>query len=355
MLTGMVNRKTENYVRGDGVLPRKLSQSEGSMIPRRKFMHLAAGATAILAISRVAAAQTYPSRPITMIVPFAAGGAADAVARILAEPMRRSLGQAIIIEDVSGADGSIGVGRLVRARPDGYTIELGPADANVFTGAFYSLQYDLLTDLAPISPVARDTFFLFARKTTPGSNLKEFIAWLKATPNRASAGIGSVLLRVLTVFFQKETGTRLTLVPYRGVAPAIQDLVAGQIDLVFGTPNNVPFLRSGSVKGLATTSDLRLEVAPDLPTFAELGFPALSFSAWFGVFAPKGTPREIIRRLNAAITDALTDPAVRSRLVNLGMDVFPREQLTPEALGSLVRAEIEKWWPIMKEFGIRAE
>jgi tripartite-type tricarboxylate transporter receptor subunit TctC len=320
---------------------------------RRKFLQSAAGTVVLPAVSRIAAAQTYPSRPITMIVPFAAGGATDTVARTLAEPMRRSLGQAIIVEDVSGADGSIGVGRLVRARPDGYTIELGPADSHVFTGAFYSLPYDLLTDLAPISPVARDTFFLFARKTTPASNLKELIAWLKANPNRASAGIGSVLLRVLTVFFQKETGTRLTLVPYRGVAPAMQDLLGGQIDLLFNAPDQVPLMRAGSVKAYAVTSDTRMALAPDIPTFAELGFPALSFSSWFGVFAPKGTPRDI--KLNAAITDALTDPAVRSRFVDLGMDIFPREQLTPEALGSLVRADIEKWWPIMKEFGIKAE
>jgi tripartite-type tricarboxylate transporter receptor subunit TctC len=324
-------------------------------IPRRQFLGLAAGAAAHPAVSRIARAQTYPSRPITMIVPFAAGGSTETVARILAEPMRRSLGQSIIIENVSGADGSIGVGRLVRARPDGYTIELGPSDSHVFTGGYYSLPYDLLTDLAPISPVATDAFFLFARKTTPANNLKEFIAWLRENPNRASAGIGSVLLRVVTVFFQKETGTRLTQVPYRGVAPATQDLVAQQIDLVFGTPNEVPFLRSGSVKGFAATSDLRLEVAPDIPTFAELGFPALSFSAWFGVFAPKGTPRDIISKLNAAITDALTDRAVRSRFVDLGMDVFPREQLTPEALGSLVKTDIGKWWPIMKEFAIKAE
>jgi tripartite-type tricarboxylate transporter receptor subunit TctC len=222
-------------------------------------------------------------------------------------------------------------------------------------GGYYSLPYDLKTDLVPISPVARDAFFLLARKTTPANNLKEFIAWLRENPNRASAGIGSVLLRVLTVFFQKETGTRLTQVPYRGVAPATQDLVAQQIDLVFGTPNEVPFLRSGSVKGFATTSDLRLQVAPDIPTFAELGFPALSFSAWFGVFAPKGTPRDIIGKLNAAITNALTDPVVQSRFVDLGMDVFPREQQTPEELGSLVKADIEKWWPIMKEFAIKAE
>ena len=324
-------------------------------LARRKFLHLAAGAVALPAILRVARAQTYPRRPITMIVGYAAGGLTDSLARILAEPMRRSLGQAIIIENVSGADGSIGVGRLVRARPDGYTIELGPVDSHVFTGGFYSLPYDLVTDFAPISPVARTTDVLFARKTIPASDFKGLIAWLKSNPNKASAGVASVAFRVLTALFQKETGTQLTFVPYRGAAPAIQDLVAQNIDLVFAAPDQLPFFQAANVKAIAVTSDTRLKVSSELPTFAEMGLPTLSFSAWFGVFAPKSTPQDIISKLNAAITDALTDPAVRSRIADLGIDVFPREQLTPEALGSLVKADIEKWWPIMKNFGIKAE
>jgi tripartite-type tricarboxylate transporter receptor subunit TctC len=290
-----------------------------------------------------------------MIVPFAPGGATDTIARILAARMRDSLKQSVIIENASGADGSLGVGRTVRARPDGYTIDLGQVDSHVFTGAFYSLPYNLLSDLAPISPVARTTALLFARKSVPANDVKELLAWLKANPNKASAGIGSVALRVVTVFFQRETGTQLALVPYRGVAPAIQDLVAQQIDLVFGLPEQLPVLRAGSVKAFATTSDVRLEIAPDIPTFAEMGLPTLTFSTWFGVFAPKGTPKDIINVLSAAITDALADPAVRSRLADLGMDIFPRDQQTPQVLGALVKADAEKWWPIMKEYGIKAE
>jgi tripartite-type tricarboxylate transporter receptor subunit TctC len=224
----------------------------------------------------------------------------------------------------------------------------------VLTGAFYSLPYDAVNDFTPISAVTRTALILFARKSTTANDLKDLIGWLRANPNKASAGIGSVNLRVLTVFFQKETRTQLTLVPYRGVAPAIQDLVAQQIDLVFAAPDQLPFLRAGSVKAFAATSDVRLEVAPDIPTFAELGLPALSLSTWFGVFAPKGTPSDIISILNAAITDVLADPAVRSQFADLGMDILPRDQQTPEALGALVKADAEKWWPIMKEYGIRA-
>jgi tripartite-type tricarboxylate transporter receptor subunit TctC len=322
---------------------------------RRQFLQLTAGAAALPPVSRIARAQSYPSRPITMIVPFPAGGGLDSVGRIVAERMRGLIGQTFVIENVGGADGSIGVGRAARARPDGYTIVLGLMDTHVLNGAFYSLPYDVVTDFSPISPVARTPDILFARKTTTANDLKELIAWLRANPNKASAGIGSVLLRVLTVLFQKQTGTQLTLVPYRGVAPAIQDLVAQQIDLVFGPPDQLSLLRAGSVKAFAATSDVRLEVAPDIPTFAELGLPALSLSAWFGVFAPKGTPSDIISILNAAITDALTDPGVRSRIADLGMDNFPRDQQTPEALGALVKADAEKWWPIMKEYGIRAQ
>jgi tripartite-type tricarboxylate transporter receptor subunit TctC len=324
-------------------------------LPRRQFLHLAAGAAVAPAVSQTARAQTYPSRFITMIVPFPAGGNTDAIGRVVAERMRRLLGQAVIIENVSGADGSIGVGRAARARPDGYTIDLGFLGGHVLNGAFYSLPYDVLNDFAPISPLVTASNILFARKTMPAKDLNELIAWLKANPNKASVGVQSAGLRLVAAFFQKETGTHFALVPYRGTAPAMQDLVAGQIDLYFGSPDQLPLMRAGSVKAYAVTSDTRSALAPDTPTFAEMGLPALSFSAWNGLFAPRGTPRDIIGRLNAAAVEALADPAVRSRLVDLGYKVFPREQQTPEALGALVKADAAKWWPIIKELGIKAE
>jgi tripartite-type tricarboxylate transporter receptor subunit TctC len=323
--------------------------------PRRQFLHLAAGAVALPAVSRIASAQTYPTRPITMIIPTAAGAGSDVAGRVVVERMRRSLGQPIIIENVSGADGNIGVGRAARAKPDGYTIDLGVIGTHVLNAAFYSLPYDVLNDFAPISPLDAYSLVLLARKTMPAKTLKELIAWLKANPNKASAGVSTVGFRLVNMIFQNKTGTQFTLVPYRGTAPAIQDLLADQIDLCFVTTEQLPLWRDGSINAYAVTSDTRLAIAPDIPTFAELGLPALSISGWSGLFAPKGTPRDVIGRLNAAAVEALSDPAVRSRLGDLGYEVFPREQQTPETLRAMVKAEAEKWWPIIKELRIKAE
>ena len=320
---------------------------------RRQFLHLAAGGAALPAVSRIARAQAYPTRPISMIVSAAAGSATDLIGRLVAERMRASLGQPVIIENVGGADGSIGVGRVARARPDGYTIDIGFQGNHVLNGAFYSLPYDVLKDFGPISPLVTFSNVLFARKTVPAKNLNELIAWLKANPNKASAAVTAVGARLLSAFFQKETGTQFTLVPYRGNAPAVQDLAAGQIDLWFGGPDQLPLMRAGSIKAYAVTSDKRLAVASDIPTFAELGLPTLSFSSWFGLFAPKGTPKDTIERLNGAAVEALADPAVRSRLAELGYEAFPRGEQTPEALAAMQRATAEKWWPIIRELGIK--
>jgi tripartite-type tricarboxylate transporter receptor subunit TctC len=283
-------------------------------------------------------------------VPAAAGGISDVAGRLLAERMSGSLGQPIIIENVSGADGSIGAGRTARARPDGYTIDIGYLGNHVLNGAFYSLQYDLLNDFAPISPLVALPLVLFARKTMPAKDLSELIAWLKA--NKASAGTSAVDFRLITTFFQKQTGTQFTLVPYRGGAPRIQDLVAGQIDLSFSGTFDLPQARAGMIKAYAVTSDTRLALAPEIPTFAEMGLPALSYSGWIGFFAPRATPRDIVGKLNAAAVEALADPSVRQRLTALGFGIFPRDRQTPEALGALVKADAEKWWPIIKELGI---
>jgi tripartite-type tricarboxylate transporter receptor subunit TctC len=322
-------------------------------LPRRQFLHLAMGAAVAPAFSRSAAAESYPSRPITMIVPFPAGGGLDVVARILAERMKESLGQPIMIENVSGAGGSIGTGRVALAKPDGYTIQIGYTSTHVLNGAFYSLPYDILNDFEPILPVATSPSVLFARKAMPANNFNELIAWLKV--NRAAAGIFSPLGNLVFAMLQKEIGTQLTLVPYRGGAPALQDLVAGQIDMYFDSPVPLPLVRAGSIKAYAVTGDTRLMAAPDAPTFAEVGLPALSYSFWYGFFAPRDTSKHIIGKLNAAAAGALADPVARSRIADLGMDVVPRERQTPEALAALVKADAAKWWPLIKEFGIKAE
>jgi len=324
-------------------------------LARRNFLHLAAGAAAPPALSHVALAQSYPTRPITMVVTYPAGAGNDAVGRILAERMRSSLGQPIVVENVTGADGSIGTGRATRAKADGYTIILGDQGTHVLNGALYSLQYDVLKDFTPILPLVRISPILMARKTMPAKDAIELIAWLKAKPNKVSVGITAGYSRLLMALFQKETAARFAFVPYRGGAPAMQDLVAGQIDLTFSLPIQLSLVQAGSIKAYAVASDTRIALSPDLPTFAEMGIPALSCSIWYGLFAPRGTPMEIIGKLNAAAVEGLADPAVRSRLADLGCEVFPPKHQTPQTLGALQSADAEKWWPIIKELGIKAE
>jgi tripartite-type tricarboxylate transporter receptor subunit TctC len=324
-------------------------------LARRKFLQLAAGAAAVPAMPRIALAQTYPTRPITMIVPFAAGGAGDTVARIISEGMRGRLGQSVVIENVTGADGTIGTGRATRARPDGYTICFGSMDTHVLNAAFYSLPYDVLNDFVPISPLVTGPAALFSKRSLPAKNLAELIEWLKANRNKASAGITQGGYRLITLFLQKETGTRFILVPYRGGAPAVQNLAAGQIDLLIASRILMPQARAGNIKVYAVTSETRSRLAPGVPTFAELGLPTLTWSNWAAFFAPRGTPKDIIAKLNAAVVEALADPAVQSRLAEIDDEIFPRERQTPEALGALQKADAEKWWPVIREFGIKAE
>ena len=296
--------------------------------PRRRFLSLAAGAAVLPAVSRVARAQAYPTRPITLIVAFAAGSGTDFVARVMAERMRASLGQPIIVENVSGADGSVGTGRAARARPDGYTIEVGTLSTHVLNGAVYSLRYDVLNDFVPISLLGANPFVLFARKDMPARDVNELIAWLKINPNKASVGIISSGFRLLSAVFQKETGTKLTLVPYRGTVPELQDVIAGQIDLFFDGPVRLPLVRAGRIKAYAATSHMRLELAPEIPTFGEIGLPTLSHSPWMGLFAPKGTSRDVIDTLNRAVVEALADPTVRVRLADGGIEIPARDQQT---------------------------
>jgi len=322
---------------------------------RRIFLQFAGAAAAGLMCSHRAMAQAYPARPITMIVPFAAGGSADVAGRIMAERMRTSLGQPIIVENISGAEGRVGTGRAAHARPDGYTIDLGIISTHVLNGALYSLPYNVLNDFAPIAALVSFPYVLFGRKNVPAVNLIELIAWLKANTNSTSIGFSTAGGQLLSTLLQKETGAHFAIVPYRGGAAALQDLVAGQIDLVFYPPDGLSLLQAGSIKAYAVTSDRRLTIVPDIPTVAEMGLPALSFSNWQGLFAPRGTPNDIIGKLNAAAVEALDDPAIRSRFDELGFEVFSHERKTPEALGALVKADADKWWPIIKAAGIKIE
>jgi tripartite-type tricarboxylate transporter receptor subunit TctC len=325
---------------------------------RRRFLCLAAGAAALSTVSHITWAQTYPSRPITIVVPYAAGGSTDVIARMMAEPMKSSLGQPVIVENVTGAGGTIAAGRVARAAPDGYTLGLGNNSSHVVAGATYALQYDLLKDLEPVALLSIGPFVLVGKKTMPANGLKGLIAWLKANPDKASVGLGSNAgaPQVAGVLFRNETGTRFQFVPYRGAAPAIQDLVAGQIDLMISDPVvALAQVRTGTIKAYGVTTKTRVPSAPDIPTLDEAGLPGFDISQWHALWLPKGAPKNIITKLNAAVIEALADPMVRARLADLAQETFPRAQQTPEALGALQKAEIEKWWPIIKAAGIKAQ
>src|SRR5262245_29338339 len=305
-----------------------------------------------------AQAQIYPSRPVTMVVPLPPGSAFDVTARLLTERMRDVLGQPVIVENLTGASGSIGTGRCARAVPDGYTLCFGGVNTHVLNGAVLALSYDALKDFEPVSLIATAQLLIVAKEAMAANDLKELIAWLKANPGKASQGTGGPgsLTHIVGVSFQQETGTRFGAVPYRGAGAAINDLVAGHLDIMIDlAPNSLPHVRAGRIKAYAVTAKTRLTAARDIPTVDEAGLPGFYMSAWQAVWVPKGTPASVIGRLNAAIVDALVDPAVRSRVADLGEEIFPPEQQTPEALASLQKAEIERWWPIIKAANIKAE
>ena len=306
-----------------------------------------------------AAAETYPSRPITIVVPFPAGGPTDTLARILAERMKTPLGQSLIIENPTGAAGTIGTSRVARSAPDGYTLILGHWQTHVINGAtFASLPFDVMKDFEPVSLVADCPVSFVGKASLPPKDMKELIAWLKENPGKATVGIGGVGggADVVGTYFQKNTGTSFTFVPYRGAAPMIQDLVAGQIDLTFTqVASALSQIRSGQLKVYAVMAKKRWPAIPDTPTFDEIGVPGLHASFWHGLWAPKGTPKEIVAKIDGALVEALADPAVRQRFAEVGQGTWPREMQNPKALAAHQKAEIEKWWPIVKAAGIKAQ
>jgi tripartite-type tricarboxylate transporter receptor subunit TctC len=323
-------------------------------------MRKAFAAFAIAALFGIgnASAQTYPSKPITVIVPFAAGGATDVLARFLGERMRAILGQPIIVENVTGAGGSIGVTRAVRASADGYTLEMGTSTTNMLLGGLYPLQFDLINDLAPILLIASEPLMIVGKKNLPANDLKELIAWLKANPDKASIGIPAVggTGHLAGLSFLNEIGAKAQFIPYRGNGPALQDLVAGQIDLQIEPASNFfAQAKAGAIKPYAITSKNRSTAAGDIPTTAEAGLPGFHASLWYGLWAPKDTPKDILARLNAAMLEALSHEATRKRFADLGIDTPPREQQTPEALRAFQKSEADKWWPIIKAANIKGQ
>lgn len=329
------------------------------LVTRRHFLPMGLASVALAsALASDASAQAYPLRPITIVVPFPAGGPSDIVGRLLAERMREYLGQPIIIENIGGAAGSLGTGRVARAAPDGYTLVLGYWGTHVVNGAIYKLPYDVVGDFAPIALLPGQPLMIVARKAIPANSLQDLVAWLKANAGKAShgtAGIGSIG-HVAGLLLQKATATQFQFVPYRGAALVMQDLVSGQIDLTITSPaTSVAQVRAGLIKGYAITARNRLDIAPEIPTVDEAGIPGLHLSLWQGLWAPKGTPSGVIAKLNSAIRFALADPSTTRKLADQGFDALSREQQSPNALGSHQQAEIDRWWPILRAANVKGE
>lgn len=307
---------------------------------------------------RPLAAEDYPARPITMIVPFPAGGATDTLARFLGERLHAMLKQPVVIENVGGAAGSLGVGRAVRSAADGYTLSIGTSTTHMLTGGLYALPFDLLRDLEPVILIGSEPLLIVGRKDLPADNLAQLIAWLKANPDKASVGIAGVGAtgHLAGISFQKDTGTKFQFVPYRGNGPAMQDLISGQIDFMIEPSSNFrALLAAGSVKPFAVTGTARTPSLPNIPTADEAGLPSFSASLWYGLWVPKGTPKEIVAKLNASMVEVLASPQVKDRFAELGIQASSAAQQSTEALRAYQKDEAERWWPIIKASGIKVE
>ena len=303
-------------------------------------------------------AQNYPARPVVMVVPFSAGGPTDTLARIMAERMGRAMGGTVVVENTVGASGSIGVGRVARANPDGYTVGIGHWSTHVVNGAIYPLQYDLLKDFDPVALIASNPQLVVSKNSVPAKDLNELVAWAKANSDKVTAGTAGLgaASHVTGIYFQNTTGAKLQFIPYKGTGPALLDLMAGHIDIMFDqASNSLPHARAGKLRAYAVTAKTRLPAAPDIPTVDEAGLPGLYIAIWHGLWVPRGTPREVVAKLNAAAVESLADPVVRKRLGDMGQELPPRDQQTPEALGVYHKAEIDKWWPIIRAAGIKGE
>jgi tripartite-type tricarboxylate transporter receptor subunit TctC len=312
---------------------------------------------AVVAFGGGARADDFPSHPITIVVPFSAGGPTDAMARIMADGMKATLGQSLI-ENVTGAGGSIGVGRVARAAPDGYTVSIGHLGTHVANGAIYKLGYDLVTDFEPVVLLPSNPMIFVSKNAVPAKTLAELLAWMKAQPSpptAGTAGAGSAS-HVAGLYFESVTGIKLQFVPYRGTAPAMTDLVAGQIEVMIDqTSNSIAQVRAGTIRAYAVTDAKRVESASNIPTTDEAGLPGFHMSLWSGLWVPKGTPKDIVAKLNAAAVAAMNDPVVRAKFENLGLQMPPKDQLSPEALGTLQKSEIAKWWPMLKAANVKVD
>jgi tripartite-type tricarboxylate transporter receptor subunit TctC len=312
-------------------------------------------AAALLVGIATAHAQSFPSRQITLVVPFPPGGSTDVAARIMAEKMRPILGQPVIIENVGGAGGSIAVGRVARAAPDGYTIDIGQWDTHVGS-IIYNLTYDLQTDFEPIGMISINPQLLVGRKNLEANRLNELVAWMKAHPGDAKFVNQNAAAAISGLLLQQLTGTKLTLIPYRGAGPAMTDLVSGQVDLLVAQGAvTLPQIRGNAIKAIANLSPKRSASMPDIPTSDETGVPGFYMSGWFGFWAPKGTPKDVIAKLNGAMMQALADPTTKTKVAELGLDVAAKEHQTPAGLAKFQQAEIDKWWPIIKAANLKGE
>jgi len=303
-------------------------------------------------------ADAFPTRPVTLVVPFPAGGPVDTTTRIVADKMKDVLGQPVVVENVGGAAGGLAAARVAKAAPDGYIFMTGIWGTHVANGAIYKLTYDVKDDFTPIALVSVNPLLIVSSKKVPANNLKELVDWLKANPGKATqgtSGVGSVG-HLGGVFFEKMTGTKYNFIPYRGLAPAMQDLAAGNIDLMFDTPaTSLPHVTAGTIRAYAVTAKTRLASAPDIPTVDEAGMPGLHVSTWTAFFGPKGMDKAVVAKLEAAAQKALADPEVQKRLASVGQDVYPADQRSAAYLAKFQDEEIKKWWPLIKDANIKVE